>query len=255
MYSTQQSRIDLALKLSSNADIYVSAAEHKHHQSGDGWIAALSGHPFAMLNDVFIFGDRPDSVDESLAVLSERAVPAFIKAIGPGQSVIPRLIEKGYEFKYTSPIMTWDADESLADFKLRDGLSVRRLDPHESQIIWDIYLDVYEMPLVVRDAFMSLFLKSPADHTYVLFDGAEIVSLVTAITDGDFVGIWGMGTPKAFQKKGYGAQLLKQVMKIHTEMGGKKFGLYATAAGKPLYDKLGWQTIEYIPHYGLAEEK
>ncbi len=38
-------------------------------------------------------------------------------------------------------------------------------------------------------------------------------------------------------------------------MGGKLFGLFASDAGKPLYDKLQWQTIEYIPHYGLAEEK
>lgn len=255
MYSTQEARTELAFTLAKNAFTYMQAAKKKHWQVGEGWVTTLSGEPYEMLNEVLLFGANPDSVDEALAVLAEKEVPAYIKVIGPAQNVIPRLIERGYEFKYTSPVMTWQADNSLDGFVLREGLSVRRLDPHEAEVIWAVYKDVYEMPDTVRAAFTSVFLTSPDDYTYALYKGDELVSLVTAMVSGDFVGIWGMGTPKVSQKNGYGGELLKHVMKVHVQMGGKLFGLFASDAGKPLYDKLQWQTIEYIPHYGLVAAK
>ncbi len=68
----------------------------------------------------------------------------------------------------------------------------------------------------------------------------------------DTVGIWSMGTPTAHQKNGYGLQLLSYVMKIHKEMGAKNFFLHATVAGKFLYDKAGWITLDYFPYLAKA---
>ena len=116
MYSTQEARTELAFTLAKNAFTYMQAAKKKHWQVGEGWVTTLSGEPFEMLNEVLLFGANPDSVDEAIAVLAERGVPAYIKVIGPAQNVIPRLIERGYEFKYTSPVMTWQADNSLDGF-------------------------------------------------------------------------------------------------------------------------------------------
>ncbi len=71
MYSTQEARTDLMVTLAKNAFTYMQAARNKHWQVGEGWITTLSGEPFAMLNEVLLFGANPDSVDEALTVLAE----------------------------------------------------------------------------------------------------------------------------------------------------------------------------------------
>jgi hypothetical protein len=254
MYSSQESRIELAKQISLNSDLYAIDLPNSYRQEGDGWITTFTGHPFAILNDILLFHNRLEVVDESLAVLEERKVPAQIKVIGPAQSLIPRLIERGYEFKYTTPLMVWRPQDSINNFQLRKDLFIRRLEKHETELVWDVYQDVYGMPDQAKSAFTSMFLKNDKDFTYALYKNEDLVSLVTAMHDGDFVGIWGMGTPTKFQKNGYGAQLLSEVMRIHANLGARTFALYASPAGKPLYDKLKWITIEYIPHFGLVKK-
>lgn len=75
------------------------------------------------------------------------------------------------------------------------------------------------------------------------------------MVDGDIVGIWGMVTLTEFQKNGFGVQLLRKVMKIHLEQGDVLSILGSSFADESLYDKLGWRTLEYIPHYALASKE
>lgn len=255
MYSTQESRIELVLKLMGNGDLYSSASPNNFRAEGEGWVASGTGHPFAVLNDIFLYGDKPEAVNESITFLNSKGVPGIVKVMGSAQHLIPLLLEKGYRFSYSSPVMIWEDDGSLGDFELINGLSIRQLDPSEKATVWQVYKDVYSMPDTLREAFSSLFLETEHDFTYGLYKDGVLLSLVTAMVDGDLVGIWGMGTPTEHQKNGYGAQLLRKVMKIHVERGGALFILGSSTVGKSLYDKLGWKTIEYIPHYALADEK
>ena len=158
----------------------------------------------------------------------------------------------------TSPLMMWKADNSLDGFSLREGLSVERFDQNDEsrKILWDLFVLVYgNAPDEMRDAFMKIFVVHPEDYTYALKKDGEIVSIVTALQQDDYVGIWGMATPPDHQKNGYGGEILKFVMKKHCELGGKDFALVATDAGKVLYDKLGWETIEHYTSYGIRRDE
>jgi len=75
-----------------------------------------------------------------------------------------------------------------------------------------------------------------------------MVSVVTAMVYENSVGVWNMGTPTKHQKNGYGKELLSYVMKSHKNMGVQEFFLYASSAGKFLYDKCGWITLDYWPY-------
>jgi N-acetylglutamate synthase-like GNAT family acetyltransferase len=109
-------------------------------------------------------------------------------------------------------------------------------------------MDVYGMSEeVVRD-MTRMFCVSENDHTYGLFKDSEMVSLVTAMVYENSVGVWNMGTPTKHQKNGYGKELLSYVMKSHKDMGAQEFFLYASSAGKFLYDKCGWITLDYWPY-------
>lgn len=256
--TTQEERLELVKKLASNADIFSEKFPEAKILEGDGWSAGVSGIPFEIFNSGLIFKNRTEAVDEIIAQFESANVSGTIKLFGAGLGVAAHLLGKGWVPRSTSPLMMWKSDNSLDNFSLREGLSVERFPSNEEsrQILWDLFVIVYgNAPDEMRDAFLKIFVVHPDDYTYALKKDGEIVSIVTAIQQGDYVGIWSMATPQAHQKQGYGAELLKYVMKLHTELGGKDFALVATDAGKVLYDKLGWTTIEHYTSYGVKREE
>jgi ribosomal protein S18 acetylase RimI-like enzyme len=94
----------------------------------------------------------------------------------------------------------------------------------------------------------GLLFAHPLAATYGLFKDGEIVSAVMAIDYEGHIGIWNMATPIAHQKNGYGEQLLRHVMKRYKGLGAEKLLLTSSSAGKALYDKCGWQTLDYTPY-------
>lgn len=256
--TTQEERLDLVIKLAKNADVFSEHFPEAKLLEGDGWSAGVSGIAIELFNGGIVFKNRTEAVDETIAAFEAANCPGTIKLFGAGQAVAGHLINKGWVPRSTSPLMMWKPDNSLDSFTLRDGLTVERLpSTHESRkILWDIFVICYgEAPDLMRDTFMNVFVVHPDDFTYALKKEGEIVSIVTAVAQGDYVGIWSMATPPDHQKKGYGGELLKYVMKKHAELGAKDFALVATEAGKVLYDKLGWQTIEHYTSYGIKREE
>jgi GNAT superfamily N-acetyltransferase len=256
--TTQEERLELVKKLASNADIFAAEFPEAKSLDGDGWSAGISGVPFEIFNSALIFKNRNEAADEIIGHFESANVPGTIKLFGPGLGVATHLLNRGWVPRSTSPLMMWKPDSSLDSFALRDGLTVERFPASDEsrKTLWDLFVIIYgEAPDEMRDAFLKVFVVHPDDYTYALKKNGEIVSIVTAVQQGDYVGIWSMATPHAHQKQGYGAELLKHVMKLHTELGGKEFALVATDAGKVLYDKLGWTTIEHYTSYGIKREE
>jgi GNAT superfamily N-acetyltransferase len=59
---------------------------------------------------------------------------------------------------------------------------------------------------------------------------------------GATVGIWAMGTAAGHQRRGAGRALLNHVIAYHAGRGATCFFLCATAAGQPLYERIGFHT-------------
>jgi N-acetylglutamate synthase-like GNAT family acetyltransferase len=215
---------------------------------GEGWELFSSDSRFAMLNGVIIHSSRKGIVEEVLETLEKNKVNSDIRLVGPGISQLSSLSEHGYKNLGSTPFMMWSADNSLDNFQLRDNLTVRRLDLDDIKTASEIYMDVYGMSEELVKDMTRMFCVSQNDYTYGLFKDNEMVSLVTAMVYQDSVGIWSMGTPTKHQKNGYGKELLSYVMKSHKDMGTKEFFLYASSAGKFLYDKCGWITLDYWPY-------
>ena len=215
---------------------------------GDGWEVSSSGSRFAMLNQSIIQTSRKEAVDELLAAISSTGNPSDIRLVGPGLAHTGALAEHGYINKGGAPFMMWSADTSVDGFTLREGLSVRILNEKDLPTMNEIYADVYKMSEEMIADMQRMLFASDRDHAYGLIKDGEITSVVNAITYNDTVGIWNMGTPTSHQKNGYGLQLLKYTMKTHKDMGAKNFFLYASAAGKFLYDKCGWIVLDYLPY-------
>lgn len=253
MYTSYAERLSLLHKFHEGSLSFHSKIPTALHLKGEGWEITSSGSRFAMLNGVLIQSGRKDLVDEVMAALASHGKPADIRLVGPGVSQMAALAEHGYKSLGTTPFMIWRADNTVDGFQLREGLNVRLLNENDTEAMCVIYADVYGMNEAVIEDFKRMLFATPHDYTYGLFRDGEMVSLVTAIVYEDTVGIWSMGTPTKHQKNGYGKELLMHVMQAHKNMGAKDFFLHASSAGKFLYDKCGWVTLDYLPYLSKVE--
>lgn len=249
MYTSIEERLSLLQQFHQGAEAFQGKIPESVITKGDGWKLASIGSRFGMFNTALIYSGRKDLVAKLMDAIKQLDIPVDIRLAGPGLTQTGALTEHGYKNFGAAPLMIWSADESVDSFTLRNELSVRRLTESDLDTMCVIYKDVYAMSDEMIHDMKKMLLASDNDCTYGLFKDHQIVSLVTAMVFQDSVGIWSMGTPTAHQKNGYGQQLLMQVMKTHKEMGAKNFFLHATPAGKFLYDKAGWITLDYLPYF------
>ena len=249
MYTSYEDRLSLLQQFHQGAEAFQAKIPEGVIKKGDGWNLASIGSSFGMFNTALIYSGRKDLVAELMDAIKELNIPVDIRLVGPGLTQTGALTEHGYKNFGAAPFMIWSADDTVDSFTLRPELSVRRLIENDLDTMCVIYKDVYSMSDEMIHDMKKMLLASPNDYTYGLFKDNEMVSLVTAMVFNDTIGIWSMGTPTAHQKNGYGQQLLMQVMKTHKEMGAKNFFLHATVAGKFLYDKAGWMTLDYLPYF------
>ena len=101
----------------------------------------------------------------------------------------------------------------------------------------------FKMPLEsTRRCFPPAFLESPGLDIYLAALEGRIVGTVCFTHHGDTTGVWGMGTDPEMQGRGIGRRLLSTAMAEARLLGSGRFFLGATAAGLPLYEKLGYET-------------
>ena len=249
MSTSYEQRLEFLQQFSDGLELLYGTGPDITHAHGDGWRLSSSKSQFSMLNNGLLYSARKEAFDELIAAIERSQAPAGIRLAGPAIVHTTALTELGYVNRGGAPFMLWSADNSVDTFTLRDGLSVRRLVPTDSDVMNQIYADVYSMtPEMIAD-FKALQFSTDQDHTYGLIKDGEIVSLVTAVIYKDTIGIWNMGTPTVHQKNGYGSELLKYVMKTHKDLGATNFFLHATAAGKFLYDRCGWSVLDYLAYF------
>jgi hypothetical protein len=249
MHTSYEQRLEFLQQFSDGLELLYGKGPDITHAKGDGWRVSSSKSQFPMLNNALLHSGRKEALDELIAAIEANKAPAGIRLAGPAVGHATALTELGYVNRGGGPFMLWSADNSLDNFKLRDGLTVRRLTPSDSDVMNTIYADVYSMTFEMIADFKGLQFSTEQDHTYGLLKDNEMVSLVTAVIYKDTIGIWNMGTPTVHQKNGYGAELLKYVMKTHQDLGAKEFFLHATTAGKFLYDKCGWIVLDYLAYF------
>ena len=255
MHTSYEQRLEFLHQFLEGAEVFHTNITNGALIKGDGWEVSSSGSRFAMLNQAIIQTSRKEALDELLAAIASTANPCDIRLVGPAIKHMSALMEAGYTNQGGAPFMLWSADNSVDGFTLREGLSVRSLTESDLPKMNEIYADVYKMNEEMIADMQQMLFSGNKDHAYGLIKDGEIVSVVNAVTYKDTVGIWNMGTPTTHQKNGYGLQLLKHVMKTHKDMGSKNFFLHASAAGKFLYDKCGWITLDYLPYLTKPEKK
>ena len=100
---------------------------------------------------------------------------------------------------------------------------------------------------VGRTFCSSALLPARAVSFFLASKDGEPYSAVTTTASGADVGIWSMATSPNHLRQGAGRAVLLAAIEHHRGLGATTFYLIATPSGKPLYDSLGFKTVDEFP--------
>ena len=146
----------------------------------------------------------------------------------------------------TSPSHEWqDAGRYCID---------RATTPEDFTAVAGLLSAAFSLP---RESFERILDPSrPAPSDVAMFlarrDG-QPVSTVLTIGSGEVICLWNMGIPPQFQRQGASRVLLAATLTYHRGRRVRLFYLGATEVGKPLYERMGFRTLEEAAIWVMGE--
>ena len=231
----------------SAAAIVRAAPAHEVRQS-PGATLALSGEPVADLNYITLAAspDPGARLREFAAIIHARRLPVLVLLSADVADVVaPVAQELNLTHAGGMPLMTHDGHGVTdAPGAVAVGRVVSVADLMAAQSI------IAQANALPEDAVQRTlgpgFLDAPGVDVFLARQADRPISTVITTRHGATVGIWCMATLPESQRAGAGRALLIQVMAQHRASGAHLFYLGATEAGYPLYERMGFRTIETL---------
>lgn len=204
--------------------------------------------PLATLNGVWV-GDldiAPDVVSGLLDRIAATGLPHCLQA-RPGAAAALEAVasERGMSPAEDVPLMVLERLGSSVPEDQPSGFTIRALAPeqrHEHVALAAIGFGAAEehfgrliSPELVRLAGTRMYLGE--------VDG-EPVSTGLGSTRGGSVAIFNVATPVAHRRRGYGAAVTMQAVQDGFDSGASWAWLQASPLGCPVYERLGFRTVE-----------
>jgi hypothetical protein len=241
-------RRDLAMFFS-----YIDGAETVLRGSA---FIGLTGGPSADFN-MALFGEDPDDLavfDDFVSRVNATGLSALaMMSAAAGQHLGHLAKTKGLIEAGTAPLMVRSG--RLPEQRASEYFTRRATEAHEMSLFSDLAASAFAMDRawVDRTFAAPALLDAPAMGFYVAYRGDVPMSGVCTSGAGSTVGIWTMSTPPEKQRQGAGRAVLVAAMQDHLRRGGDTFYLIATPAGKPLYDSLGFKTVDELSIWLVGE--
>jgi ribosomal protein S18 acetylase RimI-like enzyme len=213
-------------------------------------------HTNAVLTTHLEAGEADEVIDETLVRFRERGRP-FAWWVMPSASpadLADRLAARGLVDDGSWPGFAV-AIEALIDPLPVDGLEIRQVRTAED---FDAYVGTFAPILSPSPAFTDLFARAsrrigftddaPEVHFLGLLHG-EPVATVSLVTAGGAAGIYNVTTTEAARGRGIGAAMTIAAARHGAERGFTLATLQASAIGRPLYERLGFEFVcDLLPY-------
>jgi GNAT superfamily N-acetyltransferase len=218
-------------------------------------LLGLTGGPTPDFN--MCLADDSPNLEAVLAEAVERtrarSLPAiFMLSVQASQKLAGRHDELGLTPAGDAPLMVFTARPPAPDF----GYDAREVsDESDLKDVAELISKAFDLDREwVGRTFASRALveNSSGVGFYLVTDNGKPLSTVTMTGAGPVIGIWSMATDPEFQRRGAGRTALLGAMAHRRSLGADAFYLIATPAGKPLYDSVGFRTLETFPMYVLG---
>lgn len=211
-------------------------------------LLGISGGPTADFNMALVDTEDDAVLREFAEVLRKVALPAvFFLSSACAARLGPVAAEIGFVNQGNAPLM---ALTGAATVRAAPGFSVDRVqDTTTLALVADLVAASFEVDRswVDRAFCAPALLNAPAFTFFLASKDGEPYSALTTSTGGAVVGIWSMATPENRRRQGAAKAALLCSIEHHRRLGATTFYLIASAAGKPLYDSVGFKTVEEFP--------
>ena len=213
-----------------------------------------TGFDYEFLNLATIHDHDQQIVEAIVRKIARWNVKNSITLAGAGLTHANFLKERGYIPSHSTPFMVHKVDNRFDGFELREGLVAKKTESiDEIELNIKMISETFSMAEEwVRILFETSY-GYPATFRYLLYDCGVPVSTCLFITKGEFVGCFDVVTPVVHQRKGYGAELMKYMLKEQASIGSKLIALQSSQAGKKLYSALGFQVLEYQQQWKMTD--
>ena len=208
-------------------------------EAGEGYWLAQSGLPSVDMNMALVSSGGPEELATVLALVEQSEIPTLFMVADSGPS---EDLEAPWQFVGEMPFMA----SSLDSEHLRADARVREAGPDDAGIVFEVMGEAFGIDSDLFSQGISSVLAEGSDESkvWLLFDDGVCVTAVLTLLIGDAVTVWCMSTPARFGRRGYGRAVLSHAL-LSARSEGAVIGLLgATPAGKPLYDRTGWSTLE-----------
>ncbi len=224
-----------------------------------GGLLGLSRGPTADFNMALIDAADDDEalLDEFVRRVKREAVPAvFMLSSACAPRLGPVAKERGLVNAGLAPLMVLTDRPPLPR---ESRFAVQRVgDEKALGAVADLVAAAFTLDRewVGRTFCADTLLDAPTLSFFLASKEGEPYSAVTTTAGRDTVGIWSMATAPNRQREGAGRAALLAAVEHHRCRGARTFYLIATPAGKPLYDSVGFTTVEEFPIWvaEIAEE-
>lgn len=234
-------------------------------EHGDGSLLGTAFTPSPDLNLLYLSpGAREVSTLVGAVVerLHTLQLP-FLCGVSPdaaGRAAAEQLVDQGLRPLMTLPIMTLNLQELREADAQIPGLTLTRVHTEDEWHAWcEVTADAFDFTPEMR-AVTEAALRRPAlDPTsrawfYVGWhEGVPVGSALTVLGEVE-VGAWCIGTVKAARGRGVGAAMTTGPLLAARGAGQQRARLGATAAGFPVYTRLGWRVEQEMPFYLFAPD-
>jgi ribosomal protein S18 acetylase RimI-like enzyme len=222
----------------------------------DRGITLITGeaHPFG--NFVIpATGIDAASLRESIVPLLELDVPSAVVVSNGAmdRACVEALERDGYGLMESMPAMAMNI-EDLGEFPATDGVEFRRAGGPEVEAWIEALAEGYELPLGVAKPFgppkedRADNPAAPMQFFAGVRDGEFVCTSMVNMQDG-VAGVYCIATAPSARRKGLGAWITAETLRVSERQGYKVGVLQASASGFPVYARMGFQEVGSVPMY------
>jgi len=203
---------------------------------------------FCHVSRIRLPGDQVDDLIASArAFFGERGLSSYALMTTPATRPADlgmRLYRQGF-LTETNPVMVWNGTPlPLHD---RPDLRVVQAEPRQIQVVWEMIRQVFfagASAEVLADGREGVERSDEIGAiNFIAYLGTTPVGACTLFPHGGMGGIYNMCTLPRYQRQGVATALLRAAVEEADRQGCIHVGLTPTPAGRPLYERLGFEEI------------
>lgn len=154
----------------------------------------------------------------------------------------------GFTLKTEQVAMALKLDQKFA---LQNTLSFKKIDNEQDAKIWsDLYPNAFGYVIS-----KEILIHNHNDvHFYLVFQDNQPIGTFMLFQTGNNIGIHGVGVIPEIRRKGFAEEIMKFALNLSIDLKADYALLQASAMGKDIYTRLGFEDLFIIKNYVLKAE-